>query len=146
MIKIVRQDREHQYDEEGNPITTWNEKYCSWVINMEYEKENIDWGTDENGITEFPRGSTLSELNALFPNATNNPKIEVSWFWDEESYKKAFGKEPKGRLQYTRIWEYLDYTEEEAIEKLGHHCGLNTHAYQVKVVYNGKEIFNGRLE
>ncbi len=148
-IKIVSQDSEHQYDSEGNAITTWNEKYCGWVINSEFEDDIIDWQDDINGISEFPCGATEAHFKELYPNAENYPDIDVTWFWDEEGYIKAFHEKPTradSSLQCSRSWGYLDYTEEKAIELLGHYCDFNKFAYRTWIIYNGKTIFDGILE
>lgn len=36
MIKIDSWDGANQFDEDGNAITEWNEKYCEWVVLPEY--------------------------------------------------------------------------------------------------------------
>lgn len=149
MIQIVSQDGVHQYDKNGNAITTWNEKYCGWVINSEYENETIDWQDDENGISEFPRGATESYFKELYPNADNYPDIIVTWYWDEDGYIKAFHEKPTKAdacLQCTRDWRYLDYTKEKAIKLLGTYCNFNKYAYRTKIVYNREIIFDGKLD
>ena len=151
MIQIVHQDGEHQYDANGNAITTWNEKYCGWVINSEYENETIDWQDDANGISEFPRGATEAYYKELYPNADNYPDIIVTWYWDLDGYVKAFHEHP-GRadktftFNCTRSWGYLDYSKEEAISWLGHYCDFNKYAHKTKIVYNHETIFEGKLE
>lgn len=145
--RIVSQDAFNQYDEDGNAITTWNNKYCGWVINREYESDTIDWQDNENGISEFPRGATEAYYKELYPNADKFPVIKVTWHWDEEGYIKAFKTQPTGDWRsYTNSWEYLDYSEDRAIKLLGHYCNFNKYAFKTEVVYNGKTIFEGKLE
>ena len=144
-IRIEHQDSVHHYDADYHPITTWNDKYCEWIINEEYEDDKIDWQTDENGITEFPRGVTMAYAKESQPNADNYPVIQVTWIWDEEGYVKQFGQMPEGNLTYSKTWEYLDYSEEKAIERLGKYCDFNKHAIRTVVKYNNDLIFDGKL-
>lgn len=146
IVTITRMDATHQYDKDGNAITTWNSKYCGWVINKEYENCIIDWVEDKNGITEFPRGGTKAYFEKLYPGADNNPVITVTWYWDQKGYKKFF-KENLETLatSHSQTWEYLDYTEEEAINMLGSYCRFNEEAYRTVIKYNNKTIFDGKL-
>ena len=148
MITITSQDGEHQYDEQGRAITTWNEKYCSWIINPEFENDIINWQDDENGISEFPRGCTKAHYLEMFPGADNYPDIEVTWYWDEAGYEKAFNTKPKpgDLLCCDREWGYIDLTEEDAIRRLGHYCDFNKYAYRTVVKYNNKIIYDGKLD
>ena len=148
MITITSQDGEHQYDDQGRAITTWNEKYCSWIINPEYEREIIDWQDNENGISEFPRGCTKEHYLELFPGADNYPDVEVTWFWNEEGYSKAFKTklEPGKIRQCTRYWGHINLTEEDAIRRMGHYCNFHKYAYRVKINYNNKIIHDGKLD
>lgn len=148
MIKITYQDGSGQYDQSGNQITEWNDRYCSWVVLSEYEdayyREEIDWWGMDN---DFPSGQTMKELQELYPNANSWPIIDVRWFWTEEGYIKEFHEKPKDKsqLSYERRWEYLDYTKEKAIEFLGKYCGFNNNAERVVIKYNYKIIFDGKL-
>ena len=144
-IRIEHQDGTHQYDKDYNPITTWNPKYCEWIINKEYENDEIDWQEDENGITEFPRGVTMAYAKESQPNADNYPVIQATWIWDEAGYMKQFGQMPEGNLAYSKTWEYLDYSEDVAIESLGRYCGFNKHASRTVIKYNDKVIFDDKL-
>ena len=144
-IRIEYQDGTHQYDADYNPITTWNSKYCEWIINEEYENDEIDWQKDANGITEFPRGVTMAYAKESQPNADNYPVIQVTWIWDEEGYVKQFGQMPEGNLAYSKTWEYLDYSEEKAIGQLVKYCDFNKYAICIIVKYNNKVIFDGKL-
>jgi len=146
MITITSQDAKHQYDNQGRAITTWNEKYCSWIINPEFENETIDWQNDANGISEFPRGCTKAQYLEMFPGADNYPDVEVTWYWDEEGYEKAFKTKPRRIQQCTRYWGHIDLTEEEAIKRMGHYCDWNKYAYRTLITYNGKTIFDGKLD
>lgn len=144
-IVISYMDGEHQYDIEGNAITTWNSKYCNWVINKDYENSEIDWVEDENGITEFPRGFTEKSLRELYPNAENFPEITVTWFWKREGFEKFFKEKlDEEESNYTEEWSYLDYNEGEALE-LGKYCNFNEEAYRTVIKYNNKIIFDGKL-
>ena len=159
MIHIKSQDAFHQYDEGGNPITTWDSKKCSWIINREYENERIDWWGKDN---DFPGGCTLSQFVKDNPNWDKKPDISVTWYWEnEESCVKAFGqpwtfqhpatcdsnywKTMKYPYTANKNWEHLDYEEKEAISQLGKYCGFNKFAYRVTVRYNGKLIHDGPL-
>lgn len=149
MITIVSQDCEFQYDELGRPITQWNEKYCGWVILEEYENEKIDWQDDENGISEFPRGATKAYFEDIMPGAENYPDITVVWIWDHEGYKKMFHEDfnnGSDTISCVRSWGYLNYDEPTAMKWLGHYCDFNKYAMTTKVTYNGKVIFEGKLE
>jgi len=147
MIRIAWQDAEHQYDELGREITTWNEKYCGWVINPEYERKKIDWQEDENGITEFPRGMTRKEFEDLCPGADGYPDISVEWKWDEDGYQQAFHEHPMQEITTCyRSWGYLNYSPEEAIECLGRYCNFHIYAFEVIVKYNDEVIYSGELQ
>lgn len=149
IIRIVSQDGIHQYDANGNAITTWNEKYCGWVINSEYENDTIDWQDDANGISEFPRGAIEAYFKELYPNADNYPDIVVTWYWDEDGYIKAFKEKPTradSSLQCTRNWGFLNYSKDKAIKNLGHYCDFNKYAKRTKITYNGETIFDGKLD
>lgn len=149
MIKITYQDSSNQYDEDYNEITEWNEKYCSWIVLPEYEeaykKGEIDWWGEDN---DFPRGCTKEEYLEMFPEADRYPNISVTWYWDHDGYKKQFKEELKGdyNFSFTNSWGYLNYDEDEAVVLCGHYCDFNKHAYQTVVEYNGKVIFDGKLE
>lgn len=148
-IRIKYQDASAQYDEDYNQITEWNEKYCSWIVLPEYEESyynnEIDWWGEDN---DFPRGCTKKEYLELFPNADNYPDIYVAWYWDEEGYRKMFKESPtsKSQLMYSNTWGYLDYDEEKSIKFCGHYCDFNKYAYKTVIKYNGKIIFEGKLE
>jgi hypothetical protein len=167
MITIVRQDALHQYDADGRAITTWNDKYCSWIINPEFESSQISWQDDVNGISEFPRGCTKAEYLKDNPDADSRPDIEVTWFYkNREDYLKSIGYESEGEwkrflektghsdptlgrednLTAERSWRYLSYSPEEAIERLGRYTDFNKLAYKVKIVYNHKIIYNKELK
>ena len=148
MITITSQDGEHQYDEQGRAITTWNEKYCSWIINQEFENETIDWQDDENGISEFPRGCTKAHYLEMFPGADNYPDVEVTWYWDEAGYEKAFKTKPKPEdsLCCCRYWGHINLSEEDAIRRMGHYGDFNKYAYRTVVKYNNKIIYDGKLD
>lgn len=135
----------HQYDKDGNAITTWDSKYCGWVINKEYEDCHIDWIEDENGITEFPRGATKSYFEKLYPNAYNNPVITVTWYWDKDGYEKFFRERlDQENMSYSKTWEHLNYDKEKALN-LGNYCKFNKEAYRVVISYNGSVIFDGKI-
>lgn len=147
MIRIVSQDGEHQYDTYGNAITTWDSKKCSWIVEPEYENDKIDWWGDDN---DFPAGYTLAEYEEMFPNWREMPDIEVTWTWDEEGYKKQFPDWRKYHIPSFpntcyRSWGHIEFSEQEAIERLGKYCNFNKFS-NTKVIYNGKEIFNGKLD
>lgn len=167
IITIVKQDSQHQYDIEGRTITTWNDKYCSWIINPEFESCLISWQDDENGISEFPRGCTMAEYLKDNPDADNKPDIKVTWFYkNREDYLKTIGynredewkrflektkhADPtlgrENNLTIERSWGYLSYSPEEAINRLGRYAGFNKLASKVKVVYNNKVIFDKELK
>ena len=76
MIYITSQDAYHQYDDNGNAITTWDTKKCAWIVEKEYENEKINWWGRDN---DFPAGYTLSEYIQAFPNWNERPDITVKW-------------------------------------------------------------------
>jgi hypothetical protein len=90
----------------------------------------------------------MAELQAQYPDADTWPVIGVTWFWNEDGYIREFHKKPKANtpMTYYNSWEYLNYTKEEAIEKLGRYCKFNETAYRVIVKYNSETIFDGKLE
>lgn len=148
MIRIISQDGCHQYDEDYNEITTWDDKKCAWIVNPEYENEEIDWWGEDN---DFPAGYTLAEYERNYPDWNSRPDIDVIWTWDEDGYKKAFPDWrrhpiPSFPETYCRSWGYLDISEEEAINRLGRHCRFNQYAISTKVTYNGKIIYDGKLD
>lgn len=155
MIKIKSQDAVHQYDSEGNAITTWDAKKCNWIVNTQYENEDIDWYGEDS---DFAAGTTLKSFIESNPNWDKNPDITVTWIWDtKEIYEKAFGHPSSfgGAYNYydtlsypqscVRSWGYLDYNEKEAIEQLGKYCGFHLKASKTIVRYNNKIIFEGKL-
>lgn len=156
MIKIKSTDALYQYDEDGRAITTWDAKKCSWIINAEFENEEIDWWGKDN---DFPRASKLANFIEQNPNWDKIPDIQVTWTWNtENTCITAFGSPSsfgarydywrKMKYPYTHSshWGYIEYTEEEAIESLGKYCDFHKHADNTRVLYNNKEIFNGKLK
>lgn len=166
MIHIKSQDARHQYDKDGNAITTWCDKRANWMVNKEYENSEINWWGKDN---DFPGGCTEEDYEELYPNWNKLPNIIVEWTWTKEGYFKAFREylkipDPKyahirhmltpGEINKhtymnapdsyypkteTRSWGYLDYTKEKAIESLGSYCKFNEYAF-TKVYYNGELI------
>lgn len=172
MIKINSQDGHHQYDDNGNIITTWDSKKCAWIVEKEYNNSKIDWWGKDN---DFPSGYTLEEYIKLYPNWDKNPDITVQWtILNREDYFKTFREYPikenpsmsciahllsgserkhlymedkdfKFPYIFTKTWEYLDETEESSL-RLGKYCNFHKFASNVRIMYNEKEIFNGKLE
>ena len=147
MIHIKSQDSLHQYDEFDNPITTWDDKKCAWIVEPEYEEEEIAWWGEDN---DFPRGLTLKEFEEENPGWDKIPDISVTWTWSEDGYKKQFMDWynyplPVFPVICTRDWGYIDYSEEEAIEFLGKYCKWNIYSDKVEIKYNNKLIFSGKL-
>lgn len=160
MIKIKSQSGTNQFDKNGNAITTWDGKKCAWIVNEEYEHEEIDWyGKD----SDFPAGYTLSEYEVQFPTWDKNPDISVTWYWnDKETCIKAFGQ-PHTFLglnhpnifnywdiqiypySVNKSWGYLDYKKEEVVEQLGKYCDFHKFADRTVVSYNGEILFDGKL-
>jgi hypothetical protein len=152
-IKITQQGASHQYDSDGNAITDWNAKKCAWIVRAEYENDSIVWWGDDN---DFPSGYTLEEYEETHPDWNKHPDIEVTWTFESiEIMKKAYGaprtkKEAdwyasiKFPYSYMRNWGYIDYTEDEAIERLGKFCDHHKHSI-TRVSYNGEIIFEGKL-
>lgn len=142
-ITIKTQDSEHQYDKYRNPITTWDPKYCEWVINEEYENCNIDWIMDSKGSTMFPVGVTRKSLEGK-----NYPDIFVAWYFTPEEYEKFFNTKydpSKSDLVLTKYWGYLEYSKEQAIKYLGHYCDFNKGAYKTIIRYNNEIIYKDKL-
>ena len=155
MIKITSQDGFHQYDAEGRPITTWDAKKCAWIVNTEFENESIDWWGVDN---DFPAGTTLAQFIAQNPNWDTLPDITVIWTWNtKERYQSAFGS-PSSFGQsydyydkltypqtYRKNWGYIDCPKDEVVERFGKYARFNVGADSVKVMYNGKIVFDGKL-
>ena len=155
MIKIKSQSATNQYDEEENSITTWDYKKCSWIVNAEYDDEEINWWGENN---DFPAGTTLERFIQDNPNWDKKPDVVVTWIWNTaESYEKAFGspssfgqsadyyQKQSYPMSCTRSWGYLDYGEKEAVDRLGKYCGFHEKADKTIVRYNHKIIFEGKL-
>lgn len=156
MIKIESQSALHQYDSEGNAITTWHEKKCEWIVNEEYENEEIDWyGKD----SDFPRGCTLAQFEESNPNWDKLPNIHVTWYWDtKEDAIRAFGRphtfgQPGtywDTMSYpytaSRQWGYIDESEETTVERFGKYCDFHKHANRTVVTYNEKILYDGKLD
>ena len=154
MIKIKSQDARHQYDEEGYAITTWDAKKCTWIVEPEFENERIDWyGKD----SDFPSGCTLKEFEAENPNWDKVPDIIVTWTWNtKENMQKGFGRPnsvqesqwyDNTQFPYSgnRSWGYINVPKETTVERFGKFCDFHKYADNVRVLYNGEEIFNGVL-
>ena len=148
-------DGVHQYDSKGRAITTWDKKKCSWIVNPEFEDDNIDWYGEHS---DFPAGYTLKEYKENFPDWDKKPDIVVTWTWkDKASAIAAFGQphtfgessdywdKKEFPMTATREWGYIDEPEETTVERFGKYCNWHIHASNVRVLYNGKEIFNGKL-
>lgn len=154
MIRIVSQSAIHQYDENGRAITTWDSKKCSWIVNEEFENEDIDWWGEDN---DFPAGTTLKEFLRNNPNWDKIPDISVTWTWEtKEDMMKCLGRptsiqeiewyaKEKFPNSTTRSWGYIDAPKETAVESFGKYCGFNKFS-NTKVSYNGEVIFEGKLE
>ena len=156
MIQIVLQDSTHQYDSEGNAITTWDAKKCCWIVNAEFENEQINWyGKD----SDFPAGCTLAEYINNNPGWDKFPDIDVTWYWnDKATCIRAFGLPhtfgqssdywDKQQYPYTahRNWGYIDEPENTTIERFGKHCNFHKYADRTVVNYNGKVLFDGKLQ
>lgn len=68
---------------------------------------------------------------------------------DTEGYKKMFYEDfnnGSDTISCVRSWGYLDYDEPIAMKWLDHYCDFNKYAMTTKVTYNGKVIFEGKLE
>lgn len=152
MVKINRQDACHQYDEEGRAITTWDEKKCSWIVEPEFEDEEIDWyGKD----SDFPAGCTLKEYISIHPNWDKTPDIKVEWTWNtKETCINALGSYHEFKKWYdnnvypfthSKCWGYINEPKETATERFGKYCDYHKHADNIRVLYNEEEIFNGKI-
>lgn len=88
-INITRQSANHQYDEDGRAITTWDDKKCEWIIEPEFENCHINWYGKDN---DFPRGISLREYETLYPDHKSNPEIDITWRYDNiEGLVSTFG-------------------------------------------------------
>ena len=149
MIRITSTDARHQYDAGGNAITTWCPRRCNWMVNKEYEKESIDWYGEDS---DFPGGYTEAEYDESFPNWRNNPHIVCRWsyntisslvkaYGDLNYWRKYFNNWSKDILDepynVVRSWEYLDYTEDEAINSFKD----DRFSDGLEITYNGKVIY-----
>ena len=158
--RISNQDGTHQYDYDGNVITTWDERRCCWIVNPEFEKDEIDWYGDDS---DFPSGCTIEEFKRNNPDFDNNPEVVVIWYWnDKETCIKAFGEphtfqhksaynpryweEMKYPFVHTKTITWMDIPESEAVETLGKYADFNKFASRVVVKYNGKILHDGVLK
>jgi hypothetical protein len=154
MIKITSQDARHQYDEEGHAITSWDDKKCSWIVETAFENERIDWyGKDR----DFPAGCTLSQFEHEFPDWNKNPDIKVTWTWNtKENMQNGLGRPTsvKESMWYdstqfpyseNRKWGHINEPKDTTVERFGKYCDFHKYADNVRVLYNGEEIFNGIL-
>ena len=154
MIKIVSQDAFQQYDELGNAITYWDAKKCSWIVNTEYEEEEIDWYGEDS---DFPAGCTLAEYESQHPDWKSIPDISVTWTWNTKQRMQASLGRPTSIGEYewydkqtfpysqSKYWGDIECTKEEAIERFGKYCGFNKGADKTVVKYNNEIIFEGNL-
>lgn len=162
MIHITSQDALHQYDEDGNAITTWHGKKCAWIVNPEYEKEEINWWGEDN---DFARAyQSIKDFERENPNWNKMPDIEVTWFWNTKSSAIAAFGQPSSFLPYhhknisnywdiqeypytaTRKWGYIDESKETTIERFGKYCDFYKKADRVIVKYNDEILFDGKLK
>jgi len=154
MIHIKSADAIHQYDEQGRAITTWDDKKCAWIVNPEFENQEIDWWGNDN---DFPAGKTLKDFISSNPTWDKKPDITVKWTWKTKHDMIACLGAPTSipeREWYdktifpfsdSRSWGHLEYNKEEAIMYLGKYCGFNKNSTTV-VTYNNEVIFEGILE
>lgn len=155
MIKIKSTDVYHQYDKEGRAITTWDHKKCSWIINSEFEDEEIDfWGKDN----DFPAACKLADYIEENTNWEKLPNITVTWIWNtKDALMLSCGRPTstsewewynKAKFPFTdsRSWGYLNYTKEEAIEHLGCYCDFYKGADNTKITYDDEILFDGKLK
>lgn len=155
MIRIKSQSSDHQYDAEGRAITTWDHKKCSWIVNPEFENEEIDWYGEDS---DFPAGTTLARYIQDHPNWDKMPDIHVTWYWnDKATCIKAFGLPhtfgqqsdywDKQRYPYSasRSWGDIDEPEKSTVERFGKYCSFHKDADRTVVQYNGKVLFDGKL-
>ena len=156
MIRIASQSGTHQYDENGRAITTWDAKKCCWIVNSEFENEEIDWWGEDN---DFPRGCTLEHFIKNNPNWDKMPDIKVTWTWNTKEQYEKMGGHPRSfgqshnyydKLTYpqicTRDWGYIDCPKEEAVKRFADYAGFHKYADNVKVFYNSEKLFDGKYE
>ena len=151
-IRITSQDGVHQYDGDGNAITTWNKKKCNWIVNKEFENSQIDWCGEDN---DFPGGYTESEYERNYPNWRRVPDIKVAWYWNtKESYKNAFGHPSTfgqsayyyDKLSYpivcVREWGDIDEPKETVIGRFKDYAGFYQKCDRVIVYYNDEVLLD----
>lgn len=156
MIQIKSQDGSHQYDENGRAITTWDAKKCTWLVNKEFENQEIDWWGHDN---DFPRGETLDHFLENNPNWDKKPDIVVTWYWNTKEQYEKMGGHPSSfgqsydyyeKLSYpqtcTRDWGYIDCPKEEVVKRFANYADFHKHADRVVVKYNGETLFDGKYE
>lgn len=145
MIKIKSQDATSQYDEFGNVITRWDGYRCCWIVNEQYENDKIDWYGNDN---DFPTGCTLEEFNKMNPNYESNPSIWLTVYFDEESYKRAFGtlRGYFDRFSYHRSWNNLDYDFEYTMKRIPQYLKSNCFATHIGVGWNREQRLYIRKE
>lgn len=155
MIIIKHQDSKHQYDCEGNQITTWNEKCCEWIVNdkylEDYEQNNIDWWGRSN---DFPRGISMKEFIKNYGDPNKIPDICLISFWDNDVNWRKFTRDPlypwkpdiDGVVKIIKNWGYLNYTKEEAISKIitnkdSYYNNVCKFSSGCELMYNGEIIY-----
>ena len=155
MIRIKYQDSEHQYDQDNNPVTTWHEKCCEWIVNNEYiedyENDNIDWWGKDN---DFPRGISMERFIEKYGDPNKRPDISLEVYWNNESDWRKFTMDrfsswnpnKDGIVSIFRSWGYLDYTKEKAISRLvtdkeSYYHTICKFASGCKLLYNNEVIY-----
>lgn len=142
MIQINYQTATGQYDRNGNQITRWDAKRCSWIVlskyKREYDNNEIDWWGGDN---DFPAGETIEQYHKRYPHqcTANLPDISVQYIFNIEDFKKAFPGEdyqkyPHG-YSYCRHWQHLDYKFEEAVEKLKYYIDVGKLASEITITW-----------
>lgn len=156
MIRIKSQDGLHQYDESGRSITTWDDKKCSWIVNPEFENEEIDWWGNNN---DFPAGCTLKRFEQDNPNWNKIPNISVTWTWDTKEDYERMGGPPHSfgqsfdyydKLNYpqrcTRSWGYIECSKEDAVKRFANYANFHRFANKIEVYYNNELLFSGKYK
>jgi len=147
MIQIKRQDAYHQYDEEGRAITTWDAKKCVWIVNEEFENDQIDWWGNDN---DFPGGYRLKDFIEANPDWEKIPDITATWYWADKDdltlafHDRTWALDQKYPYSHSKSWGYIECTKEAAVDRFATHCDWNRHASRVVITYNGEVLFDGK--
>lgn len=132
-IRVKSQDQDHQYDAQGNIISSWNDDLRKYVILPQYHDRRIKWGA-------------RCDHAVIAPEPTHIPEISISWTWDTpQIIEEQFGLNSHGEpfmcpLSNSRSWRW-NHTRQEALD----HCvQFFTKCSSMMVLYDKEILFSMR--